>query len=63
MTTLPSSSILVAGDSLMAGQIEMTTPAQWLQQGWAHHQKKQLNLAEEFYRKALEIDPQNANAF
>jgi hypothetical protein len=40
----------------------MTTPAQWLQQGWAHHQKKQLDQAEELYRKALEVEPQNANA-
>lgn len=47
----------------MAGQIEMTTPAQWLQQGWAHHQKKQFASAEELYNKALEIDPQNANAY
>ena len=47
----------------MAGQIEMNTPAQWLQQGWALHQKKQLTQAEELYRKALEADPQNANAY
>lgn len=41
----------------------MTTPAQWLQQGWAFHQKKQLNHAEELYRKALEAEPENANAY
>ncbi|MEY4565772.1 MAG: hypothetical protein RLY14_742 [Planctomycetota bacterium] len=41
----------------------MTTPTQWLNQGWALHQQKKLDQAEALYRQALAAEPKNANAY
>ena len=41
----------------------MTTPAQWLSQGWVLHQQKKLDQAEALYRQALAAEPSNANAY